>query len=281
MQRIRYELGDRPWEDSSCSAASATSTITGATADFWAKGDTGEFLEDGDRFLTISLSGTTITATRSYDGSTGAAHTSARVLKNPRYAFNEITNAIEHVIQSRLWPLAYKSVADTITPAAATTVWYDLAATALGIIDARQLYGTSDTKEGRYGPERQRNGERQIVLRRNMTTGLVASGVGVRFPAGFFHATNTVNIDYAARITDSFTTPNYDDITDADPVIEAIIFGAVSHLEGGLEQRKPRQPRQDRETLRGAALYDRKFREALDRTQSYLRDTIPIRVKPQ
>ena len=58
--------------------------------------------------------------------------------------------------------------------------------------------------------------------------------------------------------------------------MEAIIFGVVSHLEGALENSKPRQPRQDRETLRGASMYDRKFEDALQRANQELRDTIPI-----
>lgn len=272
VQRIRYELGDRPWEDSSCSAANATSTITGATADYWAKGDIGEFIEDGDTFLTISLSATTITATRSYDGSTGAAHTTARVLKNPRYRFNEITNAISAVIQGLPYDKVWKTVADTITPAASTTTWYDLAATALDIIDARQLYGTNDTKEGLYG---ERHSSYQIVLRKNMTASLAASGTGVRFPGGFYHASNTVNIDYAAKLTDAVSGGNYSDITDGEAIVEAVIYGVVSHLEGALENRKPRKPRQDRETLRGAALYDRRYQEALERAHRECQSTIP------
>ena len=98
----------------------------------------------------------------------------------------------------------------------------------------------------------------------------------MRFPDGFYHATNTVNVDYAAKITDSVTTASYDDLTADDAVVEAIIFGVVSHLEGALENSKPRQPRQDRETLRGASMYDRKFEDALQRANQELRDTIPI-----
>ena len=272
VQRVRWELGDRPWEDSALTAASASSTITGATTGYWVKGDIGEFIEDGDTWLTISETTGTITATRSYDGSTGAAHTTKRGLKNPRYRYNEIVNAIESVIQDQLWPKAWKKVADTITPLS-TTTWYDLAAEARGLINVRQLYGTSDAKEGRYGG---RHSAYPVWFRRNMTTSLVTSGVGLRFPGGMYHASNTVNVDYAAKITDTIATSNYSDLSDGDAVVEAIIFGAVSHLEGALENRKPRKPRQDRETLRGAALYDRRFRDALARANQECKDTIPI-----
>lgn len=275
VQRIRYELNagqPSEWEDSSCSAASASSTITGATADFWAKGDIGEFIEDGDTFLTISLSSTTITATRSFDGSTGASHASARVLKNPRYRFNTITNAISAVIQDLPYHKVWKKVADTITPSASTTVWYDLNALALDLIDVRQLYGNSDTKEGLYG---ERHSSFPVQLRKNMTTSLVTSGVGLRFPGGFYHPTNTVNVDFAAKITDAVSGGNYSDLTDGEALTEAVIFGAVSHLEGALENRKPRRPRQDRETLRGAALFDRRYQAALERANQECRTSFP------
>lgn len=280
VQRIRYELGDRPWEDDSLSAANATSTITSATTGDWAEGDIGEFLEDGDTFLTISETGGTITATRSYWGSTGAAHTAARVLKNPRYTFTEITNAISAVIQGKLpYPRVYKSTADTITPDVSDstpTTWYDLAATAIDLIDVRQLYSTNDTKEGRFGL---RHSDKPVELRRNMTSTLVASTVGLRFPGGFYHPTNTVNVDFAAKITDTVAGGNYSDLTDGDAVVEAVIYGTVAHLEGALENRKPRKPRQDRETLRGASWYENLYREAIHRAEQELLATIPRMTK--
>ena len=101
------------------------------------------------------------------------------------------------------------------------------------------------------------------------------------FPDGFFHATNTVDIEYAAKITDVQAASVYSDFTDGDAVVEAIIYGAVSHLEAALENRKPRKPRQDRETLRGASMFDRKFEEALNRAQMELRATMPLMRVPQ
>ena len=279
VQRIRYELGDRPWEDSSLSAASGSSTITGATTGFWVKGDIGEFADDGDTWLTISETGGTITATRSYWGSTGVAHTAIRGYKNPRYGYTEILNAIEATIQGKLpFPRIYKLVADTITPDvsdATPTTWYDLAAAAVDLIDVRQLYGTNDTKQGFFGL---RHSGKPVELRRNMTSTLVASGVGVRFPGGFYHPTNTVNVDYAAKITDAGTT-SYTDLNEGDAVTEAVIYATCAHLEAALENRKPRRPRQDRETLRGASVYENLYQEAIHRAEQELLATIPRMTK--
>ena len=277
IQRVRHEVGlfagTPVWEDSSCSAANATSTITGATTGFWVKGDVGEFITDGDLFLVISETGGTITATRSYNGSTGAAHTTERVLKNPRYTRVEILNAVEQVIQSLPYPRIYKVVADTITPDPTSTVWYDVAAAALDLVNVTQRYGTSDAKVGLYGMNR-RSGVYQVEMQRNLPTGLVASGVGIRF-GQFYHASNTVNVNYAARITDGGTT-SYDDLEEGDALTEAVIYGAVAHLEGALENRKPRKPRQDRETLRGAARAENKYNELINTAEQQLRETVPL-----
>ena len=131
------------------------------------------------------------------------------------------------------------------------------------VVRSSQLYGLSDTLEGQFGKRHTRH---PVELRRNMTSSLVASTVGLRFSNGFFHPTNTVNVDYAARITDAGTT-SYDDLNEGDLLTEAVIYGTVSELEAALENKKPRKPRGDRETLRGASLYSRKFEDTLNKAQ--------------
>jgi len=278
VQRIRRHLGEHPWEDSSCSAVSASSTITGATTGFWVKGDIGEFVEDGDRFLTISESGGTITAIRSYDGATGAIHSSARVLKNPTYPYDEITNAVSSVIQAWLpWPRAYKVVGDTITPDPAATVWYDLASDALALVSVIQRTGVSNEKLTFYG---QRHAQPRVQFGLNLPSGLVASGVGVAFPDGFSHATNTVAINYAAKVTDTVTTGSYVDLTDGDALTEAVIYGAVALLQGSLELRRPRKPSPDTEVMRGAMVFQRMFADALAHAERELRVKYPLMRMP-
>lgn len=273
VQRVRYELGDRPWETTG-SAAGATGVVAVADGTDWSEGDIGEFVTDGDTFWVQSINVNDLTAVRSYWGSTGAAHgASSRIYKNPRYTFMEITNAITAVIQDRLWPHAWKKVADSITPSPTTTIWYDLAAPARALIRAVQQYGPSDLAVGFFGI---RHTAPRIVFERNLPAAICASGVGVQFPDGFYHASNDVAIDYAAKITATVGTGSYSDISDGDTVVEAIIYGAAAHLEAALENRKPRKPRQDRETLRGASMYESKFQDALARTTLELKDTIPM-----
>jgi hypothetical protein len=273
VQRVRYELGDRPWETTG-SAASSSSVVAVADGTDWSEGDIGEFVSDGDTFWVQSINSNDLTAVRSYWGSTGASHgASSRILKNPRYTYMEITNAIASVISERLWPHAWKKISDSITPSPTTTIWYDLAADALALIRAVQAYGSSDLALGFYGI---RHTGPRIVFERNLPTTHAASGVGLQFPDGFYHESNTVTIDYAAKITSTVATGSYSDLTDGTAVVEAIIYGAASHLEAALENRKPRKPRQDRETLRGASMYETKFQDALKRATLELKSSIPL-----
>lgn len=271
VQRVRRMLGDFPWETTG-SAASSSSVVVVADGTDWAEGDVGEFEDDGEQFWVKSISTNDLTCVRGYNGTTAATQAaSSRILKNPRYGLIEIQNAIESVIQTLPYPRIYKVVADTVTPDPATTVWYDVAAPALDLVSVTQLYGTSDAKVGIYN---QRRSYYQARLQRNLPTGLVASGVGIQF-SQFFHPTNTVRVNYAARITDAGTT-SYDDLEDASLVTEAVLYGAVAYLEASLENRKPRRPRHDRETLRGASLFDRKFKETLNLAEQELRETSPL-----
>ena len=272
-QRIRWLLGDFPWETTG-SAASSSSVVAVVDGTDWAEGDIGEFEDDGEQFKVQSISSNNLTAVRGYNGTTAATQAaSSRILKGPRYGFIEIANAIESVIQNLPYPKVYKKVADTLTPPTTlqTVAWTDLAAAALDIIRVTQSYGTG-TELGIYG---QRHSWRPVVLGRNLPTAQAASTVGLQFPGGFYHATNTVNVDYAARITDAGTT-SYDDLNEGDLLTEAVVNGAVSLLEAALENRKPRKPRADRETLCGASLFDRKYEETLNRAQQELRSTVPI-----
>jgi len=271
-QRIRYEANDHPWEDTGA-AANATSTITGVTTAFWVKGDIGEFAADGDTFYTQSEAAGTITAVRSYNGSTGATHAAAsRIFKNPRYTLTEINNAVEGVIQDLPFPQTYKAVLDSVTPAPTTTVWYDLAAPARRLIKVVQPFGPGDALLGFYGV---RHAAPRVIFERNLPTAQVTSLAGLMFPDGFYHESNVVAVTYAAKITDTGTT-SWDDLQEGDNITEAVVYGAVARLEAALEQKKPRKPRQDRETLRGASLYERKYQQALNRARQELRATVPL-----
>lgn len=275
IQRVRYHLGDFPWETTGA-AASGSSTVTVEDGSDWSEGQIGEFATDGDTFRVNSIEGGYDgNVLRSYAGSTGAAHTAgSRILRDPKFRYLEITNAISQVIEFMLpWPRIYKVTADTITPDPTNKAWYDLAADALALVSVKQLYSTSDRSVQVYGP---RHGQPRVSFQRGLPTSLVASGVGVAFPDGFRHATNTVNINYAAKITDTIATAAYADFSAGEAVTSAIEYGAVALLQGTLELRRPRESAEDTDPLRGYSLFGRLFMKAMFNAEKELRQRSPL-----
>lgn len=268
---MRYHLGDLGWETTG-SAASSSSSISVPDGTQWGVGDYGEFVNNGEGFRVSAVVTNDLTATRGYYSTTAATQASGRILKEPRFKFNEITNAVSTVVQGFLpHPRVYKVVADTITPAPSTTTWYDLASDALGIVSAYQ------TQSGTVMQFGQHHRWDRIIFRRNLPTTLVASGVGVAFPDGFLDPTDTVYVNYAARITDTQTVAGtYDDFSDGDAITEAIILGTVAFLQGALELRKPRNSLNESNRLQGESYYNQLFHSAIATAEKQLRSTAPL-----
>jgi hypothetical protein len=276
VQRIRHALGEKPWETIG-SAASSTSVVSVANGDDWAVGDVGEFVTDGDTFWVSDVAGFDLTAVRGYYGSTAASHAaSSRIYKNPKYSYNEITNAISSTIQAFLpWPRVYKVASDTITPSPTDTKWYDTATDVMALINVYQLTDNTPTGRTDYG---QFHNRWRVELDRHLPTSLVASGIGLRFPGGFFDVDNTVYITYAAKITDQVTSTNYTDFTDSNAVIETILYGTVALLQGALELRKPRRGASDTNNLQSASYFNRIYHSALAQAEKELRQNSPLMI---
>jgi hypothetical protein len=276
VSRIRLHLGELDWETTGSAVDATTPYIAVALGEEWASGNIGEFFSDGDSFRTSSISGDTLTTVRSYHGSTGAAHgAGSRILKDPRFRWAEITNAISSVIQTLPWPRVYKTVPDTITPDAPTTVWYGLSDTALGLVRVRQLVGVSNEGIDYYSENRGHLG-RRVIFRAGLPAALATNTAAVRFPDGFADSTNTVYVDYATRILDTVTTGAYADLTDGDAIVEAIIFGAVALLQDSMELRKPRRPSPDAEYIQGGQLFESRYRRALSHAERDIRALNPL-----
>jgi hypothetical protein len=272
VQRIRFLLGDNPWETTGA-ADSATSDILVADGEDWARGSTGEF-EDGDTFFVRDVSGDNVVATRSYYGSTGAAHVSGRIFKEPKYSYNEITNAISSVINFELpWPRIYKVASDTITPDQSGTIWYDLDADALGLVSVEQLGDNIPVQRRRYGEFHKWT---RVRFERNLPTSLCASGVGLAFPDGFLDNDNTVYVTFAEKITDDTLAGEYLDFDAGDAVVEAIVLGSVALLQSALELRKPRKGAQETDNLRSGSYFGQLYKKALWTAEKEIRARYPL-----
>jgi hypothetical protein len=271
VQRIRFHLGDLPWETVG-SGPGVGNEVTVEDGEDWAIGDIGEFQDDGESFWVRTPDSFEIEVTRGYYGTTQSTHSSdTRILKNPKYRYSEIVNAITATIQGFLpSDRVYKVTADTITPDAADTTWYDLAADALGLVSVEQLVNTELMKYGQH------HAWGRVQFQRNLPMSLVASGVGVAFPDGFADVSSTVYINYAAKITASVTSGEYDDFSDGEAVTEAIIYGAVALLQGSLELRKPRKGAAETNNLQSASYFNRIYHSALNQAAKEIRQQAPL-----
>jgi hypothetical protein len=254
--------------------ASDTSDIEVADGTDWAQGDIGEFLGDGDTFYVRSVEGSELPSIRGYYGSTATAHSQQRILKNPRFHYSEITNAITSVINFELpWPRIYKVSFDTITPAASTTKWYDLASDAMGLVSVDQVGDQAPLDRQRYGSFHRWD---RVRFERHLPAALCASGVGLMFPDGFLDPDNTVYVQYAAKITDNTTGGEYTDFTQDDAVVEAVCLGAVALLQSALELRKGPHDAQDTDNLRASSYFGQLYKKALASAEKEIHQRNPL-----
>lgn len=230
VQRVRRILGENP-ATQTATVADASDT-TGLTCDDTTAFSVGSILEwqdNGEQVVVKAITNATTfdVYARGHNGTTAQAHSAVAVYVDPQFAYAEITNSIERQIQS-LWPKAWKKVDDGITPDPTNDVWYDLAADAIDLIRVVQNYGTP-ARIAFYGAK---DSGLPVVLERGLPTGVVASGVGVTFPAGFADDANSVEIRYRAKLTTTQSTPGtYDDVEEG-LMAEAIVYGSAAKLVG-------------------------------------------------
>ncbi len=275
IPRVRSFLDERPFV-TTASAASSSSVVAVTDGTDWEEGAILEFQNNGEQALVQSISVNNLTCVRGWNGTTAATQASGNAYRDPQYTYDNVDKALTAAI-SRLWPYCWKVTDDTITPLTDGTQWYDLAADAFGLVNVVQQYGSSSQSLGRYGDGMT---NRQVIFERNLPTALVASGVGVRFPNGFFHVSNTVRIKYATAITG---TSDIEDDGDM-PVAEAVIMGALARLLVAKESERVVQG-EDQEVARSirvgarlstSAYYERAFQKQLESLRLKHKIQIPI-----
>lgn len=229
IQRVRRILGDTPAMQLASTADASDLTVTVADSSLFAAGAVLEFQNNGEQVVVASITNaTTIECySRGFNGTTAATQASGLVYIDPTYTWIDIENAIERTIQS-LWPKAWKQGSDTITPDT-TTQWFDLDSTAIDLIAVRQQYGDADQYVAGYG---EKDSGLPVMFGTHVPTAVAASGIGLRFPNGFAHDTNTVYVNYRAKITTTETVEGtYDDVTEG-LMAEAVVYGAAAKIVG-------------------------------------------------
>lgn len=232
INRVRDILGDTPWMQGGTGSNFVTGTATTiAVTDGtrWSEGNVMEFQANGEQAWVQSVSANNVTVIRSIRGTPAAATQATGILfKDPVYGYSSILNAVNLTIQG-LWPYVYKKVSfPTGLTYSASTYWYDLADAAWGLISVTQIQGSSPAYLLPFG---HKGSHYPVVFRKNLPSGLVASGTGMAFPRGWPSTTTVVNVDYAAKLTATQTTPpTYDDWTDTTLDLDMLAYGAAARL---------------------------------------------------
>jgi hypothetical protein len=232
INRVRDSLEDFPFATQG-SASTATSVVAVTDGTDWEEGAIGEFQDDGEQFKVISVSANNLTAFRGWNGTTGASHAaSTTIIRDPTFSYRQVNQALSWTL-NRLWPYAWKSETVTLTYDA-TETWYNFAPTGtpVGIIAIQQRHGGSQEFVSRFGVD----GGKPFLYRNDLPTGLVTSGRGIRFPAGYYSDQN-IEVRTAVLITG---TSDIEDTAEL-PVADTMVLGAVAHLMRGKQVRRSTQ----------------------------------------
>jgi hypothetical protein len=244
IQRVRDLLMDAPWATPfTGTVTSGATTIPVPDGTLWDVGAIGEFQDNGEQFYTRSVSGNNLTVFRGYNGTTAAAHdgsvTPIVVYRDPTFTYKRIQDSIELITQS-VWPYVWKKVTTTITPVGGV-VWYNLASDAMGLINVSQVDTTDPTKP-RYYVYGSKGSRLPVGIKFNVPTNLAASGTAIQFPRGFATINFNVQVDYAAKLTATVVSGNYQDINEGI-LAEMVAHGAAARL--GYLSEVPRVTQQD------------------------------------
>lgn len=243
VQRIRNIVADPPY------ALPITNGLTGSSstslqfddATIWTRGNILEWQDNGEQnYITAVTGSVTGTVIRGWNNTTITGHASGSVAyKDPRFTYAQTVEAISLTIQE-LFPYAYKKKTTTVTPATGTPVWVDLASDALGLISVTQVDTTqTPTKLWSYGDK---GTGLPVGFRMNLPITLCASTIGIIFPRGYAETTDTVQVDYAAMLTDTVSGSAYVDIVEGT-LADCIVYGAAARMIEGRDN--PRTTQQD------------------------------------
>lgn len=240
IPRVRDLLGDRPFTDTSTTTTTAT-TIVVADTTLYAPGQVIEWQTGTvgyeQCYIKSLTNATDMLVTRGYAGTTAETHTSGDsiiVLGPDQFSGRNIQQSLTQVLYDS-FPMLWIPGTASLTYSA-TTKWYDLETTTLGIVSVTQKKNTTVTDYGRFRDKYQGDGLSYIVQRDLPSTIAPVSGIGMSFPQGVYDSSGTNPI--VVRTVEAATGTN--DIEDSAqlPVAEALVFGCVGRLLQMMEVRR-------------------------------------------
>lgn len=231
VQRVRDVLGDNPWSVNFTQSITATqATIPVPDGTRWDEGAIFEFQDTGEQCWVASISGNTLTVYRGYNGTTKVAHdgsaTPINCYRDPTFTFKTMVDSLQLIMQSN-FPYDYKKVEQSLSYST-TKDWYDLNDEAMGLISVSQISSSTRPVLCVYGS---RGSNHPVSFSRNLPSVVAPSGVGIRFPRGWFSMSMPIVVEYAAKISTDLApgTTNYADV-DEGVQSEMLVMGAAMRM---------------------------------------------------
>jgi hypothetical protein len=237
VQRVRDLLNDQPYETTSSTTTTAD-TVSVPDGTIWNEGDILEWQTGTigyEQAYVVDIVANDLTTIRGYGGTTAETHASGdRIVQGPSFFGRQLQQA-GYTACRGLWPYVYKTEVVPITPTGSSDpVWFNVnvaGADPVGLVRATQEYGTSPKLYlGVFGVR----GGRPIEMDYRLPSSIAASGIGVRFPSGLYHPTNTINLEVQQTVTGILAD---NDILDTSqfPVADCIIYFMAGRVVQALE----------------------------------------------
>jgi hypothetical protein len=275
VPRVRRLLEDEPAEDRLGKAISDTTSETAVVGNptLWAENSIIEFDDaSGEQARTRGTpTGNTLDIKRGHNNTTAATHLDGAVLlKDPRFAYDNIIEAMTRTVNDDFFPWIWDTATDTITYDSTKNL-YNAATDFIDLIAAVQKSTSTVTDQHRYGTGYP---AKAIHVERDVDTTIAASGVAYRFPHGFYNTTNTVKVKYRRLYTTS-TIPD-------DWIADALVYGACARLLRakaapitGMERPANESAETHADLLRVASFFQRDFEDKRHRISNDLKSREP------
>lgn len=282
VKRIRRELDDEPWESTltvAYTAASGTATVASPTN--LAEGGIMEFADGTQLRLTATPSANPISVKGGHNDTTDTNESNGAVfLYNPEYAFHEIEEAVERVIEE-LWPWVWFVDTENLTAVSGKN-FYEVLSTFRGWISLVQDItpaATTKFRELRYG---QKGSGYPVQVKRGLPSTIATTGLALYIPNVRTSPTTTIKHTFARTILTTVSAGSYSDLEDG-LVAAMMVRGACAEL---LEDRETERVADDVEQgdigvnpgqrLRNAAWHRERFERLRERVNLRLLEENPI-----
>ncbi len=227
IKRVRKYLEDEPWEDKLTAGYTSGTTFTSVTVNAPTKWGEGNIMEVDDNTgsqlkVTATPSANPVAVKSGHNDSADSNHSNGVVLlKNPRFSYDLIYQALTNVCNSDLWPAIYVVNLDEVTPVNGTLL-YAAPTDIEDLVTVSQKTTGTPTDVGYFNTR----GYPQMRLLFNVDADVSASYRAYRI-TDWFNTTNDIQVFYRAKINP--------DVVPDDQRAELVVLLACYQILGAKE----------------------------------------------